>query len=331
MFAVKSKQGYGVHDGERWRIPPKFSWIGFFHGGFAFAKLQSGAECLISIDGEPCELDSIAKSFCAPLSVEFIAPNEAIDVPGSLLVKSETGWTIATLDSQLEPRRLVKIPCETEVACYYGGDSLFVRYSRAMARQMAVIQPQRYLTFEGFDYVDPPMEGTEFLAAKRSGNSGRWGYCKTSRDNTVDGSYYLAQSFSNGLGMIQRESDSRFEFLDTSHKAVAELVFDWADVFRFGLAAAERNGVLGYYDNLGRCQLACNGTLGRFNRLGQAIVTDEGEAQLRRIIDRNGAVLIDELSSCTFFDSDFPCYHAVAKGNEIILTPSLQVIQREMS
>lgn len=302
-----------------------FSWW------LCLCQVRVRGECLISIDGEQYILDSIARNFCAPLSVEYIAPNESIKVPGSLLVNSETGWTIANLDGQLEPSKLVRIPSDTEVACYYGGESLFVRYSREKARQMAVIHPQRYITVDGFDYIDPPMAGTELFAAKRSGTSGRWEYCNPIDGTLVDGSYYLAQSFSNGIGMIQRELNSRFQFLDTSLKTVTELEFDWADVFRFGLAAAEKNGVLGYYDKSGRCQIVCTGALGRFNRLGHAIVCDETGPQHRRIIDRRGEILIDKLESCTFFDSDFPCYHTVIQREEVILTPSLHVIPQEVS
>lgn len=105
-----------------------------------------------------------------------------------------------------------------------------------------------------------------------------------------------------------------------------QLKFKWADVFRFGLAAGLKEDVAGYFDQQGICRIRCDADLGRFNRLGHAIIEHEdGEAPLE-VIDRTGQSLIDSLESCTFFDGDFPCYDAWRNGRQLTLTETLEVL-----
>lgn len=131
MYAVKSKNGIGVFNGHEWLVDPEYQWIGFFHSGFAFARTKNGSECLIDADGNQTTVHEIASNFCPADSVEFIAPNDAINSPGSLVIESGSGWTVLSLDRRLQPHPIGTFPRGCNVAVYFGGNWLIARVSHA--------------------------------------------------------------------------------------------------------------------------------------------------------------------------------------------------------
>lgn len=183
---------------------------------------------------------------------------------------------------------------------------------------------------DGLEFIDPPSSDPSLLAVKSDGSPGHWAYYSPVQERIVSDWFFFAQSFSGGLGLIQQEVAAPFEFLDLKLEKIGGLEFEWADVFRFGLAAAVKDSISGYYDQKGVCQIQCDGELGRFNRIGHAVVDGEICNEKLEIIDGAGNSLVGSLESCTFFDGDFPCYHASQDGKDILLTEDLKVIPREI-
>lgn len=330
IFAARAKERYGIFDGDKWIVPPMYQFIGFFHAGFAYARNMDGTECLIDTFGKPYPLTEVARQVGPFSSLEFISPNESIDSPGCLIVSSSENWTIWTLDRRLVPNLACTIPRDFDLAPFYGGSRLFVRISTSLDHQMVLITGEEERTLDGFEYIDPSIDDGNLLAAKRCGDPSTWFYYNRIEGRLVSEPFFLAQSFSERLGLIQREIDSPFEFIDTTFDVVDGLTFERADIFRYGLAAATKDGIQGYYNNQGECLIACKGDLGRFNRFGQAIIDSEDPVKKVFLMDRNGMVKIESLSTCTFFDSDFPCYHGVINQEDVLITPEQKIFPLEI-
>lgn len=321
MYPLSSRGGFGVASQDGWVIPPQYKFVYPFYSGYAYAKTQDGNELLIDLAGRRIDLGDLANS----RSFEFVPPNSPLGSPGFLVVRSRSEQVVYKIDSELKLSPIEAFCCDYKLSVYHGGGVVFIEV-RSKTRSCYVIsQPTGVvLTLEGVVYVDPPYSDTDLIAIKHAGSPALTSYYSVKKREIVSERFHYASSFSDGLGLVQKECDSNFEFLDANMQAQRDLEFKWADVFRHGLAAGLKGDKSGYFDVKGNCKFEIDGYLRPFNRLGHAVI--EVDDDRRDIVDINGVPKSEFMESCTFFDGDYPYYEVEKDGRDFLLTGSLEPI-----
>lgn len=325
MYPIRTKHGYGVSNGTDWVIVPKYKWLQSFYGGYAYAESLEGTKFLIDKSGNEISLIELVRRVCTPDAIEFVNPNNAIDSPGCVVAKNADELLVLSIDHELRVNVVETFGPDCELSPYYGVDWLLIRVKEGGSYCTVMSHPiLGRVTLEGIEYVDPPYWECELLAIKEQ-NDASWAYYDIAARELKRDRYYLAQSFSDGVGLVQQARSLKFEFLDVHLKHVRGLEFEWADVFRHGLAAGTQSGVSGYFDGAGMCRFRSDGDLGRFTRCGHVIIEYE-EGHLG-IFDHNGTMHIGGLDSCTYYDGDFPFYECERKGDDIVFAGNLKPIR----
>lgn len=324
LYPYSTKYGYGISNGSEWVVLPKYRWLQSFYGGYAYGESFDGTKFLLDKTGSEHELFELVKSVCSPASIEFINPSSAIDRPGCVIVTTSEEIIVVSLDDMLQVNVVEAFCLDSQISPYYGAEWLLIRVNEGGNYRMTISHPLvGRATIKGIEYADPPYRDCEALAVKRHLDKA-WSYYDFSHRELRSERYFLAHSFSSGLGLVQRASSSEFEFINRHFESVNGLKFEWADVFRHGLAAGSKQGVSGYFNAHGLCRFTASGYLGRFNRCGHAIVEDDDGCI--GIFDTEGVCQLAGLNACTFFDGEYPFYQCEQHGEEIVLASDLTLV-----
>lgn len=312
---------YGYADGKDWIVPPAFSYVYPVTHQRAIVQKTEEEYGFLNQRLEFVSLDSVV----APLfknarikQVSNLNENPADTFVWHLIVEHGQEVSFVLLDHKLEPTILKTISNKLEYHFYSDCGWLLLRLRESGKRKHFSFNPQtleqktlpynkNYAASRDGHWVvaalnerDDP--NSDFITL---GESDRFAFFSIETLERIGDWHAGASPFSEGLGLVR---DSHDRFVDAELKPRDELVFDYAEPFRHGLAPGSRQNESGYFAKDGKLVIPRDpeDELRRFDRLGHAVLVTPN--QYRMLINRQGTPLLSNLQSCDFFDGDYPYY-----------------------
>ena len=239
MYPVLSEaNGHkGIYDfnENRWVVAPRFRSIYPFSNGYAHAIQECGAMCMVDRNDTTCTLDEIVRPVCKEATVaSFIQADDVLPNKhcGCAVLHDAEHQYLVMLGAHLRPTLVDRIPRTEEATIYFDNQWLVCRTPDVDGSRFTLTRGDQKLTIENVVHVWASKDG--FFSVKKAPNRCAF-YCPNNAEFVGDW-YHFAAAFSERVGLVRRHAQSRTHFLNEELETIPELDFEWANVFRFGLA-----------------------------------------------------------------------------------------------
>jgi hypothetical protein len=306
-----------------WVIEPQFAFAFQFHHGYAAVDLGDNSNGLIDVGGRRLGLSSICSE--RQLSRDFtftgfsdVNSNSADFATVCVIGESgEPEWGL--IDTTLRYISLPSATFSTATAVNSFKDYLIlIRYMADAGAASAGVFSLRDMELKlpmTYSCIYPSNESIWVVCRRDRFPEKGMAFYDAIRNELISDWYWGAQPFSDAFGIINKDGQSPWYFVDRNLQPAFDRGFDGADKFSQGLAAVSIGDDVGYIDTSGQMRLLLPyEELKPFNRFGWAFANRSQSEWDIDIIDRTGKAHMTKLETGEFWDGDYP-YFEVTRGN----------------